>query len=164
MPTISPELLKLFNEQANVELTISNVYLQMSFWFEEQNYTGISKYLRKSSDEERGHGLSLYDYILKRNGVGTLVNLPEISNIVNKNTDALGIFENIYQLEMDNTDRLVKLANACIDMKDFRAYNFLEPLLKEQDDAENEILYIVDKLRQNIPDTLFFIDKEFQKA
>jgi len=162
MPTISPQLLKLFNEQANVELSISNAYLQFSFWFEEQNFTGISKYLRKGSDEERGHGLSLFDYILKRNGVGSVVDVQPM-RLIDRNSTALTIFETIYELEVQNTDRLITLANSCVDMRDYRAYNFLEPLLKEQDDAENEVLYIVTKLRQNIPDTLFFLDKEFQK-
>jgi len=150
----------MFNEQAGIEFTISNIYLALSFWFEEKNYTGVSKYLKNSSNEEREHGLSFFNYILKRNGTNINVPLSE-SYDASIHKSALEIFKLIYEIEVENTVRLTNLADSCLKMKDYQSYNFLKPLLEEQDNAENEILYIISKLEKNIPDTLYFIDKEF---
>ena len=162
MPTIKEEIKVLFNEQAGIEFSISNIYLALSFWFEERNYTGISKYLKNSSDEEREHGLMFYNYVLKRNA--TNINVPVSDGYdASIHKDALEIFRLIYQLEVENTIRLTNLADDCLQLKDYQAYNFLKPLLEEQDNAENEIMYIISKLEKNIPDTLYFLDKEYSK-
>lgn len=160
MPTINEKLKSLFNEQGGIEFTISNIYLALSFWFEERNYTGVSKYLKNSSNEERDHGLMFFNYVLKRNA--TKINVPVSESYdASIHQDALEIFKLIYNIEVENTVRLTKLADICLKEKDYQAYNFLKPLLEEQDNAENEILYIISKLEKNIPDTLFFLDKEY---
>lgn len=160
MPTIGNELKTMFNEQAGIEFTISNIYLALSFWFEERNYTGVSKYLKNSSNEEREHGLLFFNYILKRNG--TNVNVPVSENYdASIHKDALEIFKLIYDIEVENTVRLTNLADFCLKVKDYQSYNFLKPLLEEQDNAENEIMYIISKLEKNIPDTLYFLDKDY---
>jgi ferritin len=123
MPTIKDDLKTLFNEQAAIEFTISNIYLALSFWFEERNYTGVSKYLKNSSNEEREHGLMFFNYILKRNAVNINVTVSE-SYDASIHKDALEIFRLIYDIEVENTIRLTNLADYCIKLKDYQSYNF----------------------------------------
>ena len=56
------------NEQINDEFYSSYVYLAMSAYCEQQNFTGCAQWLRLQSQEEHGHALRLFDYLLARDG------------------------------------------------------------------------------------------------
>ena len=57
------------NEQINSEFEASYTYLQP--WpasARQQRFSGAAKWLRSQSDEERQHGLKLFDFVLARDG------------------------------------------------------------------------------------------------
>merc|ERR1712189_127585 len=60
----------LINKQINMEFYASYVYLSMASYFnrDDQALHGFASYFRKSSDEEREHGMKLMDYQAKRGG------------------------------------------------------------------------------------------------
>ena len=59
------------NEQINSEFQSSYTYLAMAAFCDRQKFYGASKWLRLQSDEERQHGLKLFDFVLARDGVMT---------------------------------------------------------------------------------------------
>src|SRR5215468_3200065 len=61
-------VLSAINEQINSEFKASYTYLAMSGFCEEQKFLGAAKWLRMQSDEERLHGLKLFDFVLARDG------------------------------------------------------------------------------------------------
>merc|ERR1712200_379768 len=60
----------LINKQINMEFYASYVYLSMSAFFnrDDQALHGFAKFFKKSSDEEREHGMKLMEYQTKRGG------------------------------------------------------------------------------------------------
>merc|ERR1712168_1758356 len=54
----------MINKQINMEFYASYVYLSMSSFFnrDDQALHGFAKFFRKSSDEERDHGIKLMEY------------------------------------------------------------------------------------------------------
>merc|ERR1711872_359798 len=60
----------LINKQINMEFYASYVYLSMSSFFnrDDQALHGFASFFKKSSDEEREHGMKLMEYQTKRGG------------------------------------------------------------------------------------------------
>ena len=56
------------NRQINAELTASYSYLQMSAFCARQAFTGCAHWLRLQSQEEYGHAMKLYDFLIARDG------------------------------------------------------------------------------------------------
>ena len=56
------------NQQINNELGASYEYLAMSAWCEGQTLQGAAKWLRLQSQEEHGHAMKLFDFVLARGG------------------------------------------------------------------------------------------------
>src|SRR5688572_3984861 len=54
-------------EQINYELFSSYQYLAMAGWCEHEQFVGCAKWLRIQSQEEYGHAMRLYDFLLARN-------------------------------------------------------------------------------------------------
>merc|ERR1739842_53352 len=60
----------LINKQINMEFYASYVYLSMSSFFnrDDQALHGFASFFKKSSNEEREHGMKLMEYQTKRGG------------------------------------------------------------------------------------------------
>jgi ferritin len=66
MPTKGVEA--AINDQIAKEFYAAHLYLSMSAWLEEQNLPGFAKWMRIQSDEERGHAMRLYQYLIEAGG------------------------------------------------------------------------------------------------
>ena len=64
------------NQQINAELGASYEYLAMSAWCSSQNLLGSAKWLRLQSQEEYGHAMKLFDFVLARGGEVALKEMP----------------------------------------------------------------------------------------
>ena len=63
---------KAINEQINKELYSSYLYLSMAAYFEDNNLPGFAKWMYVQADEERGHGMKLFEHLVDRSGRVTL--------------------------------------------------------------------------------------------
>ena len=61
-------VLSAINEQINSEFEAFYTYLAMAAFCDQQKFLGAAKWLRMQSDEERGHALKLFDFVLARDG------------------------------------------------------------------------------------------------
>src|SRR5436190_23180787 len=66
--TVNTTVLNAINEQINSEFEASYTYLAMAGFCERQKFAGAAKWLRLQSEEERQHGLKLFDFVLARDG------------------------------------------------------------------------------------------------
>jgi ferritin len=69
---MNEKMVKALNEQINNELYASYLYLSMSAWFETQNWPGFAKWMKIQSQEEYGHAMKIYDYVIERGQEVTL--------------------------------------------------------------------------------------------
>src|SRR6266536_5414698 len=60
---VNTTVLSAINEQINSEFEASYRYLAMAGFCERQKFMGAAKWLRLQSEEERQHGLKLFDFV-----------------------------------------------------------------------------------------------------
>jgi len=60
---LSANVIKLLNDQMNLEFYSSNLYLQMSAWCEQQGFEGAAKFLSAHAAEEMQHMRKLFTYL-----------------------------------------------------------------------------------------------------
>ena len=65
---ISDAMQKSINEQVNKELCSSYLYLSMAAYFENNNLPGFAKWMYVQADEERGHGMKLFEHLVDGGG------------------------------------------------------------------------------------------------
>jgi ferritin len=162
MTEFHADVLKALNEQANRELYASHVYLHASFWFEQRNYEGIAKYLKKESESEHGHALKIFDYIhLRQQGVGKISSIPAPPASWDTPQD---VFAAVLQLEVDYAKHIQALRSLAVSHKDHGTEIFLQDFVKEQEHSVDEWERWNDKIKDYaaMPGLLWHLDKEME--
>ncbi len=147
------------NEQINNELFSSYSYLSMAAWCEHQQFMGCAHWLRVQSEEEYGHAMRLFDFILARNGEVKLkpIAQPEITF-----PSIVSIFEKSLEQEERVTGQIDSLYELAFQEKAFSALVELEWFITEQVEEEKTAREIVAKfhLVKDDPASLLDLDRE----
>ena len=61
-------VLNALNAQLNLEFSSSYLYLAMSADLEAKEFPGLARWMRAQSEEERAHGMRIFEHIVKRHG------------------------------------------------------------------------------------------------
>jgi len=153
------ELEKSFNDQVTMELASANAYLQMSSYFSQENFDGMSRWMRSQASEERAHADLFLDFILDRGGI---VTIGEVEAPRSDFTSALEVFETALAQEEAVTAAIHDLYRMASDLGDLSSFPFLQEFISEQNEEEATVGAIVDRLRladgQSGP--LFMLDSE----
>lgn len=147
------------NRQINNEFSASYSYLAMSAYCERINFTGCARWLRVQSQEEYGHGLKLFDFLLARNAVVKLT--PVVGPQVDFSSIA-NVFEQALKQEMDVSAQIDSLYELVFKEKAFAALVELQWFLTEQVEEEKTTREIVAKFQMvgNDPASLLDLDRE----
>jgi len=156
---ISSKMQKALNKHLNEELKSSYLYLSMAAYFEDKNLKGFSNWMKLQSQEEYGHAMKFYSYILQ---VGSKVTLNQID--VPKSTwkNHTEVFKETLDHERLITDMINKLVDLAILEKDHATHNFLQWFVNEQVEEVSTAEDIVNKL-ELVGDNrngLFMLDRE----
>lgn len=93
-------------------------------------HTGIAKYFRNESEEERKHGLLMLDYVTERGGKVTLDTLPSLTPAekwtgdICANTRA--IFDEVLQSEKRTSENINNIVEQALQEKDFATVAFYQ--------------------------------------
>ena len=68
MASLNEKMQKVFNDQINAELYASYLYLSMAAYFEDIDLPGFAAWMEAQSQEETGHVMRIYKFIVERNG------------------------------------------------------------------------------------------------
>jgi ferritin len=153
-------LLELWSNQVSVELSASQLYLSASIWFRTQNMPGMAAWMLDESDEERGHGLAILEFAMKR---GFPITLKPLDAPTNHWNSPLQVWESILRAEQTNTQNLLKLAAIANECGEYAACAFLDPFHLEQLDAENKVGGIVSTVRGATAQLLVQLDYDLGK-
>ena len=137
-------VLNAINEQINSEFEASYTYLAMAGFCEQQKFLGAAKWLRMQSEEERLHGLKLFNFVLARDGKVDLhtIEQPKVA------FDSLGaVFEQALTNEQRVTTEINALYELCFKEKAFAEMTELQWFLTEQVEEEKTSTLIVETLR-----------------
>jgi ferritin len=147
------------NDQINSEFTASYAYLAMAAFCERQKFRGAAKWLRLQSEEERQHGMKLFDFVLARDFGVDLTAIPQPS----ANFESLAaVFEQALDHEVGVTKQINDLYELCFREKAFAEMTELQWFLTEQVEEEQVAREIVAKFRliKNDPAAILDMDRE----
>merc|ERR1712215_295019 len=155
---------KLLNKQINLEMYASNMYLSLYSYFiqHDKALPGFAKMFFKSSEEERGHSVTLIDYLAKRGGK---VVMEDVKKPDFELTTAKKAVELALNLEKDVNQALIDLHEVAEDKKDGHLVDFLEEhFLEEQVDSIKDLADLLTRCEMAGEGIgVLFIDQELKK-
>ena len=155
----STVVLEALNQQINAELGASYEYLAMSAWCRSQNLLGTARWLRLQSQEEYGHAMKLYDFVLDRGGE---VSLKAMAAPLQKYASLHDVFERVSKQEQAVSGQIDSLYDLAFREKAFSATVELQWFLTEQVEEERSAREILAKLKliANDPAELLDFDRD----
>jgi len=142
MPTKTVEA--AINDQIAKEFYAAHLYLSMSAWLESANLPGFAKWMRLQSEEERGHAMRLFDYLLDAGGQ---VKLTALEAPATTFKGPLQIMEASLAHERKVTASIRKLYELAEKEKDYPTQLMLQWFINEQLEEEKTAQDIIARLK-----------------
>ena len=148
-----------FNRQLTMELEASHAYLAMAGWLDRAGFPGIATWMRMQSEEERLHGLKIYQFILDRDTEVAIGSLGAPSAVFSSVTD---VFERALAQEKEVTAALSKMYTLAIAEGDIASLPLLQWFVNEQIEEEASVMQVIDdfKLADDNPQAILLLDRE----
>lgn len=156
---LSQKIIDCLNQQINLEIYSSHLYLQMSSWCAHKSLSGCATFLSQHADEEMAHMRRLLDY-LQETGAYAIINGMQAPP---KDFDSLKVmFEKIYEHEQLVTSKINNLVHLANIETDYATLQFLQWYIAEQHQEEFLFKSILDKIKLigTEGQGIFFIDRE----
>jgi len=156
---LSKKMQDALNKHLTEEFFSSYLYLSMAAHFEEKNLRGFANWFKIQSQEEYGHAMKFYHYIIQTGGSVTLkqINAPKTDW-----KNVMEVFKDTLAHEQKITGLIHKLVDGAIQLKDYATNNFLQWFVTEQVEEEATVEEILHKLEM-IGDNkggLYMLDRE----
>ncbi|MDI6803626.1 MAG: ferritin [Bacteroidota bacterium] len=159
---LSKTLQNTINNQIQAEMFSSYLYLSMSAYCEMNNFLGAAKWFKMQSEEEWGHAMKFYGFIIERGGKITLkaIDEPQLDF-----KSLLGAFEETLTHEKKVTALINKLYEQSLKESDYATQIFLQWFITEQVEEEANAIAIIERIKMvgEKASSLLWIDKELGK-
>jgi len=143
------------SKQINMEMCASYNYLAMSGYCESQNFRGCARWLRLQSQEENGHAMKLYDFVLSR---GCKVTLTEIAGPTNEFPSVAAVFDEVLRQEIEVTESINALFELALKERAFAEMVELQWFVTEQVEEESNARDVVAKFQMVGDDSASLLD------
>ena len=152
-------VLNAINEQINSEFEASYRYLAMAAFCEQKKFIGAASWLRFQAEEERLHGMKLFNFVLARDGA---VDLKAIDKPKTDFDSLRAVFEQTLAHEQAVTTQINALYELCFSQKAFAEMAELQWFLSEQVEEEKVARQIVAKFQliKDDPAAILDMDRE----
>jgi len=159
---ISKKLQDALNEQIQAEMASAYLYLSMAAYCEGKNLKGFGHWLRAQYNEEVGHAMKMFDFIIERGGQVVLKAIEAPSTEFGSPAD---VFSKVLSHEQHVTARINSLYELALAEKDYASQIFLQWFITEQVEEEGSAGEIIEriKLAGDKGSALVWIDKELGK-
>lgn len=147
------------NKQMNLELYSAYIYLSMSAYFASLNLDGFAHWMRLQAQEELGHSLRLYDFLLERDAT---VKLAAVKAPPTEWKSPLQACQDALKHERVNTKQINDLMNLSVSANDHATRIFLQWFVTEQVEEESSASKLAERVKQVKDNTgaLFILDAE----
>jgi ferritin len=159
---LSKKMEDAFNDQINAEMASAYLYLAMAAHCEDNNLKGFGHWLRAQNNEEVGHAMKIFDYVLERGGK---VALKAIEAPAAEFGSPAEVFAKVLAHEQHVTARITSLYELAVAEKDYASQIFLQWFISEQVEEEASASEIIErmKLAGDKGSALVWLDKELGK-
>ncbi len=156
---LSKKMQDALNSQINAEYHSSYLYLSMAAYCERIDLKGFGHWFRIQEQEEMGHVMKFFDYVLDRGGE---VTLTAIEGPVTTWDSPLAVFEAALAHERYITGRIGKLVDLALAESDHATNALLQWFVNEQveEEATADVIVHQLKLAGDTSAVLFMIDRE----
>jgi ferritin len=141
---ISKTLLNAFNDQIHKELYSSYLYLAMAAHFESASLPGFASWMKKQSDEERSHGMRLWEHVYDRGG---RVELKAIEQPPTSFGKPLEVIAQVLEHEQKITASIHALYALALKEGDVAAQIWLQWFVNEQVEEEKHVTELIEQLK-----------------
>jgi len=152
-------LVEALQQHLTMERQASATYFGMAIWFAERELRGFSHFFKHEAKSEQEHAAEFADYLIAR---GQTVVLQDVVAPRQSWTSAEEIMAASFQMEVDVTTSLQQLYAMAERSSDLRTTVFLDPIVDNQVDSENEFAHLLGRARfaQGQPAAMLIIDGE----
>jgi ferritin len=159
MEAMTSKVLDAINRQIQAEFGASFSYLSMAAWCEHHKFMGAGKWLRIQSQEEHGHAMKLFDFLLARNYPVHLLSIEQPRHEFGSIAD---VFERALEQEQGVSKQIDALYELAFSEKVFAAMAALQWFITEQVEEEKTVSEIVAKFKLvgNDKPALLDLDRE----
>ena len=156
---MTPKVLEAISRQIAAEFGASFSYLSMAAWCEHHKFMGAGRWLRVQSQEEHGHAMKLFDFVLARNHH---VKLSAIEQPASDFSSIVDVFECALAQEQGVSRQIDALYELAFSEKVFAAMAALQWFITEQVEEEKTVREIVGKFHmvKDDPASLLDLDRE----
>jgi len=157
--SMNARVLAAISDQINSEFQASYIYLAMSGFCNREKFVAAAQWLRMQSEEERLHGLKLFDFAMARDGA---VDLKALAQPAASFDSLPAVFEAVLAHEQAVTAQINALYELCFTEKAFAEMTELQWFLTEQVEEEKTAREIVAKFRlvKGDPAAILDMDRE----
>jgi len=150
------------NNQIQAEMASGYLYLAMAAYCEGMNLKGFGHWLRAQYNEEVGHAMKMFDYVIERGGQ---VVLQAIEAPPAEFGSPAEVFAKVLAHEQHVTARINALYELAVAEKDYATQIFLQWFISEQVEEEGSAGEIIErmKLAGDKGSALVWLDKELGK-
>ncbi len=150
------------NDQIQAEMASAYLYLAMAAYCEAMNLKGFGHWLRAQYNEEVGHAMKMFDYVIERGGQ---VALKAIEAPPAEFGSPADVFAKVLAHEQHVTARINSLYELAVAEKDYATQIFLQWFISEQVEEEASADEIIErmKLAGDKGSALVWLDKELGK-
>jgi len=141
---LSKSLQNGFNDQIQKEFYSSYLYLAMAAHFESQNLSGFASWMQKQADEERSHGMRLWQHVYDRDGK---VELKAIEQPPAEFGNPLEVLQKVLEHERKVTASVNALYALAEKEGDVAAQIWLQWFVNEQVEEEKIVVGLIEKLK-----------------
>jgi ferritin len=157
MPTKAVEA--AINDQIAKEFFASHLYLSMVAWFEDKNLPGFAHWMRMQAEEERGHAMRLFNYLIEAGG---RVRLMAIDAPAVDFESPLQVMQESLKHEQKVTASIRTMYELADKEKDYGTQLHLQWFITEQQEEEKNVGDVIARLEMAGDNkvALMFIDRE----
>ena len=160
--SLKEEIEILLNNQIKMEAEASSKYLAMASWCDRNGFKNSAAYFMKQSEEERGHMLKIFNYIMT---VGGTAVSPEVAAVRQEFASFRSVFEAALQSEILVTQSINRIVTQSRREEDYATENFIQWFVNEQieeEDNARRAIELFDVIGEE-GTGLYFIDKAVAK-
>lgn len=156
---INKKVAKMLNEQINLELFSSYLYLEIANYFVDEGLDGFANWFNVQAQEEMDHTRIILNY-LQDNEVK--INLKALDNPTRDYKKHMEALEEVLSHEELITNSIHKIYAVAMEEKDFRSMQFLDWFIEEQAEEETNANMLISKYEVFAADSkgLYLLDQE----
>lgn len=139
--TIHPEVMDALNEQIALEMHASASYLAMASWCDQRELLNSKAFFYKQAEEERAHGMKIFNFINDAGGAAISPAVPEVNNDFESLRE---IYEKSLDQEIGVTQSIYKCFSKARSINDYASEVFLQWFVNEQVEEEDTVRSILD--------------------